>query len=110
MYKICKNVVFGIILEPVLWPLYFTMMVSNSQEALQMVLKALGSNVEVIKYSYLVIKPVYWSIYIPNMLKVRLWDNFRTRTVAPVLHQDAIKQSRSTTDGVKSTLEYFKGN
>ena len=44
------------------------------------------------------------------MLKLPLGGNFRTRTVTPVLHQDAIKQSRSTADGVKSTQEYFKGH
>ena len=42
------------------------------------------------------------------MLKLTPRGNFRTRTVTPVLHQDAIKQSRSTTDGVKSTLEYVR--
>ena len=42
------------------------------------------------------------------MLKFPLGGHFRARTVTPVLHQDAIKQSRSTTDGVSSTLEYVR--
>ena len=44
------------------------------------------------------------------MLKSPLSGNFRTHTVTPVLHQDAIKKSRSTTDGVNSTPEYFRDN
>ena len=44
------------------------------------------------------------------MLKFPLGGNFRTRIVTPVLHQNAIKQSRCTADGVKSTQEYFRGN
>ena len=43
------------------------------------------------------------------MLKSPLGGNFKTRTVTPVLHQDTIKKSRSTTDGAKGTQEYFRG-
>ena len=32
------------------------------------------------------------------------------QTVTPVLHKDAIKQERNTTDGIKSTQEYFRGH
>ena len=45
-----------------------------------------------------------------NILKLPLWGHFRTRTVTPILHQDPIKQSRTTTDDVKSTKEYFSGH
>ena len=44
------------------------------------------------------------------MLKSPRGGNFRTHTVTPVLHQDAIKKSRSTTDGAKVTQEYFRGH
>ena len=45
-----------------------------------------------------------------NILKLPLWGNFKTHTVTPVLHQDAIKQSKSTTDDVKNTQEYVRGH
>ena len=45
---------------------------------------------------------------VKNMLKLLLGGNLNTRTVTPVLHQDAIKQLRSTTDGGKSTQEYLE--
>ena len=44
------------------------------------------------------------------MLKSPPGGNFKTRTVTPVLHQDAIKKLRSTTDGAKGTQEYFRGH
>ena len=44
------------------------------------------------------------------MQKSPLGGNFRIRTVTPVLPQDAIKQLRSTADGVKSTREYSRGH
>ena len=44
------------------------------------------------------------------MLKSSTEGNFKTRTVTPVLHQDAIKKSRSTTDGAKGTQEYLRGH
>ena len=45
---------------------------------------------------------------VKNMLKLLLGGNLNTRTVTPVLYQDAIKQLRSTTVGGKNTQEYLE--